>query len=188
MNGTLPFPHTRKFYHVQGPLGILSNFLIRPITVEGIVWPVGTEQFFQANKTQDAAMREHIRTKLTRPGQIKNFCSPGGGMGPLRPDWEYAVSGLAPEVIARNSDERGVVVELVKDFFMFQGLVAKFTQHPDLAQELLDTQDAYLVEDTQSVGSDPYWGNGPSGTGLNKLGRMLMLVRRDLPRMLRRGT
>jgi predicted NAD-dependent protein-ADP-ribosyltransferase YbiA (DUF1768 family) len=177
-------PQTIKFYHVHEPYGEFSNFLVRPIDVNDLTWPVGTEQFFHAMKTKDAAMQEHIRTKLSRPGQIKNFCGPGGGMGTLREDWDYSVQGLAPELIERFSDEQGIVIDRVKDHFMYQALVAKFTQHNDLAQLLLGTGEAHLIEDTQKVGSDPYWGNGPSGTGYNKLGRMLMLVRKALPRHL----
>ena len=177
-------PKVIKFYEVGAPYGELSNFYVRSIVVNSLTWPVGVEQAFQAMKTLDKDMQEYIRIKLTRPGQIKNFCSPGGGMGPMRPDWEHSVQGLDAAALQVFTDDRGLVVDLVKDHFMYQALTAKFTQHADLAKLLLGTGDAYLIEDTQKVGSDPYWGNGPSGTGYNKLGRMLMLVRKALPRHL----
>lgn len=170
-----------KFYHSQEPYGELSNFYVRSIVVGGVTWPVGTEQYFQAMKTQDDAIQEHVRTKLTRPGQIKNYCST---QITLRPDWEDSVP-MGAGFTALLSDDHGIVVDRVKDHFMYAALIAKFTQHKDLARVLLGTGDADLVEDTQKVGSDPYWGNGPSGNGLNKLGRMLQLVRKSLPRHLK---
>lgn len=168
-----------KFYESKGPYGEFSNFFVRSIVVDNLQWPVGTEQFFQAMKSDDPDVREYVRTKLSRPGQIKNFCT---NQVKLRADWELVVE-VGPQLEVHFSDERGLVVESVKDHFMYQGLIAKFTQHSDLGDILLGTGDAYLIEDTQRVGSDPYWGNGPSGTGLNKLGRMLMLVRKNLARL-----
>ena len=55
---------------------------------------------------------------------------------------------------------------------MYQALVAKFTQHEDLKERLLDTGKAYLVEHTKN---DAYWGDGLGG-GVNKLGQLLMQV------------
>lgn len=40
--------------------------------------------------------------------------------------------------------------------------LAKFTQHPDLAELLLATDDAEFVEDSPS---EPDWGIGPEGQG-----------------------
>ena len=178
-----------KFYEPRAPYGEFSNFLIRSIVVNGVTWPIGTEQFFQAMKTLDTDMQEHIRTKLTRPGQIKNFCSREAA-------WARCVpTGTSRSLSERRaeceffSDDKGLVEDRVKDHFMFQAPTAKFSQHPDLAKILLDTKDAYLIEGHPGRwGSDPYWGNGPSTNGLNKLGRMLMLVRKSLPRHLEVAT
>ena len=60
---------------------------------------------------------------------------------------------------------------------MRQADLAKFTQHPDLAELLLATGDVELVEDSPS---EPYWGIGPDGQGLNWAGRILMEVRQKL--------
>ncbi len=177
-------PTVIKFYHAKEPYGEFSNFYVRPIVVGNLNWPVGSEQYFQAMKSDDPDVQEFVRTKLSRPGQIKNWCSPGGaGSLTLRADWEDSVT-ITAKLVEQFSDDQGIVVDRVKDHFMFQALIAKFTQHEDLAKVLLGTEAAYLVEDTQKVGSDPYWGNGPSGNGLNKLGRMLVLVRHNLRRIL----
>jgi ribA/ribD-fused uncharacterized protein len=55
--------------------------------------------------------------------------------------------------------------------------LAKFTQHAELASWLLATDDAELVEDSTS---EPYWGIGPEGDGLNWAGRVIMEVREHL--------
>jgi ribA/ribD-fused uncharacterized protein len=55
--------------------------------------------------------------------------------------------------------------------------LAKFVQNPDLAELLLATGDAGLIEDSPS---EPYWGIGPDGNGLNWAGRVLMEVRKIL--------
>ncbi len=172
-------PNVIKFYYPNEPYGEFSNFYIRPIMVDTVQWPT-TEHFFQAAKSEDPQIQEYVRTQLKTPGKAKNYCTQ---QVQLRANWEYSVQGLSPVAIERLSDASGIVVEKVKDHIMFQALGHKFRQHEDLGKILLDTGDAILVEDTQKVGSDPYWGNGPSGNGLNKLGRMLMLVRISLRRL-----
>jgi N-glycosidase YbiA len=46
--------------------------------------------------------------------------------------------------------------EEVKETFMFNCVYAKFTQHEDLKNILLDTKDLYLNERAP----DSYWGDG----------------------------
>ena len=60
---------------------------------------------------------------------------------------------------------------------MRQAVRAKFTQHADLRQLLLDTGDAAIVEHTTN---DAYWGDGGDGRGRNVLGQILMSVRQEL--------
>ena len=67
--------------------------------------------------------------------------------------------------------------ESVKDNVMREAVMAKFSQHPDLAGLLLATGTARLVEHTQN---DSYWGDGGDGRGQNKLGKILMQVREQL--------
>jgi len=57
---------------------------------------------------------------------------------------------------------------------MEEVLYYKFTQHPALAQELIDTGDAILVEASPV---DAFWGMGPDRKGKNELGRALMRLR-----------
>jgi hypothetical protein len=70
----------------------------------------------------------------------------------LRPDWES-----------------------VKDNVMYEAVKAKFTQHEELKTLLLSTENSTLIEHTIN---DNYWGDG--GDGKNKLGKILMKVRKEL--------
>ena len=60
---------------------------------------------------------------------------------------------------------------------MYTAVLAKFQNNKDLAELLLATGDAMLVEHT---GKDAYWGDGGDGSGLNRLGGILMRVREEL--------
>lgn len=60
---------------------------------------------------------------------------------------------------------------------MYLGVKAKFSSYPLLTNLLLNTGDATLVEHTRN---DSYWGDGGDGTGMNRLGKILMQVREEL--------
>lgn len=57
---------------------------------------------------------------------------------------------------------------------MFAALLAKFSQHKQSRETLLNTKNAFLVEHSKK---DAYWGDGHSNGGLNRLGVLLMEVR-----------
>ena len=64
---------------------------------------------------------------------------------------------------------------------MYKALVAKFTQHEDLKEQLIATGNSFLVEHTKR---DKYWGDGGDGgnetKGRNMLGKLLVRVRNEL--------
>ena len=138
---------TIRFYRTDDPYGEFSNLSPHPIVVDGVVWPT-SEHFFQAQKFAGTEHEEAIRHASTPDKAAK--------MGrdrkrPLRADWE---------------EMRNDVMQLAT--------YCKFTQHPELRQLLLDTEDACLVEHTTN---DHYWGDGGDGSGQNMLGRILMEIR-----------
>jgi ribA/ribD-fused uncharacterized protein len=53
----------------------------------------------------------------------------------------------------------------------------KFELHREIREVLLSTGDEELVENAPS---DYYWGCGKDGSGLNRLGQILMAVRAEL--------
>lgn len=139
-----------RFYRVNEPYGEFSNFAPYPFELKGKVWPT-SEHYFQAQKFAGTDHEEAIR--LTKSPTV------AARMGrsrerPLRADWET-----------------------VKDEIMREALRAKFDQHPTLRSLLLKTGDAELVEHTKN---DRYWADGGDGTGQNRLGELLMELRRQL--------
>jgi hypothetical protein len=65
----------------------------------------------------------------------------------------------------------------IRSDIMLKALRAKFTQHPELQRDLLDTGSEELIEHTRN---DSYWGDGGDGVGQNKLGQLLMQIRNEL--------
>ena len=139
-----------RFYSVSEEYGHFSNFAGFSIDLDGRTWPT-SEHYFHAQKFKE---REHQEA-------IRKTASPmiAARMGrdrkkPLRKDWES-----------------------VKVSVMRKAVLAKFSQHAELCEELLATGDAKIVEHTER---DDYWGDGGDGSSKNMLGRILMEVREAL--------
>jgi ribA/ribD-fused uncharacterized protein len=61
---------------------------------------------------------------------------------------------------------------------MYKGLAQKFTKHEALKEKLLGTKDRKIVEHTER---DRYWADGGgNGKGKNRLGELLMRVRKEI--------
>ena len=144
---------TIRFYHSDQPWGDLSNFSAHAVFLHGKVWPT-VEHFYQAQKFAGTAQEESIRLKPT-PTLAKRYAAALSD-SPRRADWATA-----------------------KESVMLAALRAKFAQHPDLRDRLVNSRDRALVEHTEH---DAYWGDGADGTGLNRLGHLLMQVRSELQR------
>jgi ribA/ribD-fused uncharacterized protein len=143
---------TIYFYKVNEDYGCFSNFSPHPFVLEGEHWPT-SEHYFQAQK--------FFSTTLEYAEQIRLALSPmkAANMGrsrkyPIRSDWEEQ-----------------------KDIVMKKAVLAKFQTHKDIRDILISSGDSLLVEKTTS---DFYWGCGKDGTGLNKLGLILMEIRAKL--------
>ncbi len=142
---------TIYFYsQLDEPYGCLSNFSPHGFELDGLWWPT-SEHYFQAQKFVGTEHLEEIRLAKTPDDAAK--------MGrersrPLRKDWEE-----------------------VKDDVMERGLLCKFQTHKDIGQILLDTGDELIIEDAPY---DYYWGCGQDGSGKNRLGEILMIVRNRL--------
>ena len=67
--------------------------------------------------------------------------------------------------------------EKIKEGVMYDIVRLKFVSNPKLAKKLLETEDNLLVEG--NTWGDTYWGVCNS-TGKNKLGQILMTVRKEL--------
>lgn len=143
---------TLYFYGQTDDYAKFSNFAPYGIARDGVWWPT-TEHYFQAQKFDDPDYRERIRRAI-RPKEAKLLGTTR--KLPLRSDWE-----------------------IVKDGVMLDAVRIKFQTHEKLARLLLSTGRRLIVENAPT---DPYWGCGPDGSGLNKLGKILMTVRDELAR------
>jgi N-glycosidase YbiA len=146
-----PAPATRpiaKIDSFQGQYRFLSNFWPATVEFEGLVYP-DVEHAYQSAKTLDMAERRRIAA-LPTPAEAKK----AGEALKYRSDW--------------LSIKYDVMLECVR---------YKFTHHPDLAQKLLATGDAYLEEG--NTWNDQIWGVY-QGHGTNWLGKILMTIRAEL--------
>jgi len=128
----------------------LSNFHSSPIDVQGKLYPT-VEHWFQSQKFTDPIFQEKIRL-ASSPSKAKT-------LGKTRdPSFDETWNTRREDV-------------------MNEGLRAKFDQHSELKEKLLETGTALLQEQSPW---DSYWGTGRSGTGKNRMGYLLMQLRTEL--------
>lgn len=141
---------TIKFWGPSRENGYLSNFYRAPIKLDNCLWDT-SEHYYQAQKFLDERIKKMVCNQTTPKAAAKT----GRRRDlPVRPDWEK-----------------------VKEDYMLEALRAKFSQHYNLREKLLSTGDAFIVEDSPI---DYYWGIGKDGRGLNRLGHLLIQVRKEL--------
>jgi ribA/ribD-fused uncharacterized protein len=139
-----------NFNRVSDQYGEFSNFAPFKINIMGKVWPT-SEHYFQAQKCDDPFYQKEI-LQATTPKMAAEL---GRRLDlKIRDNWEQ-----------------------IKDDVMYEALSAKFTQHQNLKELLLSTDNAIIVEHTSR---DDYWGDGGDGSGKNMLGKTLMKVREEL--------
>ena len=138
------------FYGTKDVYGCFSNFSPHWIKLDGKSWPT-TEHYFQAQKFAGTPHEDAIRL-ASSPKQAAQMGR--DRKHPLRTDWES-----------------------VKNDVMRRAVKAKFEQHEEVRQTLLETGDAKIIENAPG---DYYWGIGTRGTGKNMLGVILMEVREQL--------
>ena len=136
----------------EGEYAFLSNFYFSPMIIDNVVYTTN-EHFFQAMKSFNPKERQAI-TLAPTPGKAKRL----GRKVSLRKDWED-----------------------IKEEVMLIGLRHKFS-NPDLRRKLLATGNEELIEGT--TWHDNYWGicncEACGGQGKNRLGKLLMQVRKEL--------
>lgn len=134
----------------DGEHRFLSNFFVIQVTYDGIDYP-STEHAFQAAKTLDLQEREKVR-KTPTCGKAKRM----GRTVTRRVDWDEIKIGIMRDLIRQKFSR---------------------AQYPDMADQLLATGDAPLVEG--NTWGDCFWGVC-GGMGKNHLGKILMEIREEL--------
>ena len=138
------------FYSKSREYSWLSNFSDHGFTLNGIRWP-SVEHFYQAQKYVGTEVAERIR-KAESTAKARKV-GQDRSLVP-RPDWD----GVKEEVMRR-------------------AVRAKFEQNRRLREQLLATEEEDLVHESKS---DLFWGRNPEGAGDNRLGVIIMEIRRDL--------
>lgn len=137
----------------SGPFRFLSNFYLSRIVVDSIIYN-SVENYFQAQKAEDPAMRTHIRNAA--PSQAKVL----GRKAMLVEGWE-----------------------LKKKFVMKTAVYHKFVQNEDLLSLLRGTGRAYLIEGNNwhdNYWGACWCAQCKTLEHKNMLGTLLMEVRREL--------
>lgn len=143
----------------------LSHFWPSPFVLDGETWPT-VEHYYQSQKSFEPNYRAAIRAAL-RPGDAKRLAArPEGPRRQTKRSW-FKSTGNQP-----RADWNDVKLDTMR-----RADHAKYAQNVQLAALLLATANAELIEDSPS---EPFWGTGPNGDGLNWAGRVLMEVRSAL--------
>lgn len=153
--GSYHLPTVIKFYNENEPYYEFTNFYQAPITMvfngKLFVFPT-SEHYYQAMKyVNEPNWQTHLFTILSNSSPRSAF--------------NYS---------RKNSFNQSF--HSIKDTIMYNAVLAKFTQNKKLGNLLKSTGNAELIENSTS---DFYWGIG-DGSGKNKLGKILMLVRSQL--------
>lgn len=141
------YPIREKIASLRGKYGFLSNFYDAPIEYNGVVYK-SSECAYQAEKCADEGEKAKFAEYDAKEAKKMSHRIK------MRPDWPEVKLGIMREI-----------------------LYAKFTQHPNLAQKLLETGDLYIEEGNKW--KDTYWGVC-DGVGENNLGKLLMEIRANL--------
>jgi N-glycosidase YbiA len=140
-----------RFYRTDEiPYGPFSNFSKHGFSSDGKYWPT-VEHYYQAQKFAGTTHAEELR--LAKSAHAAREIG-NDRSRPLRPDWDA-----------------------VREEVMWKALCRKFEEHPELRELLLSTGEEEIVEASPY---DSFWGEGPHGTGDNRLGQQLMRLRQML--------
>lgn len=127
-----------------------STFAKSPVNVGGKIYPT-LEHYFQSMKfPSDLEWQEAIRVSLT-PAKAK-------------------------QLGAQTDHEMDPSWDSKKESVMLTGLRAKFQQNSGLLEQLKSTGERALIE----ASTDAYWGEGRTGKGKNRYGKLLEQVRLEL--------
>ena len=138
------------YFSRTDPDQVFGAWSDHPFCLEDKEWPT-VEHYFQAMKFEDESYQEKIRQAADSKKARKLGRS---RLKKVRKDWKK-----------------------VKAVFMTRALYTKCKTYPNIAKELLETEDKKLVENSVY---DYYWGCGRDRRGTNKYGEVLMNVRNKL--------
>ncbi len=152
LHGSKCTTNTIYFYDKDKPYYELTNFYVRSIIIDGVTY-ISTEHYYQSQKFMPTYPLIY-QLIINQPSPRKALETAKKYNHLVRGDWHKGY----------------------KEKIMKIALRAKFSQHIDLKKILLSTNYKYLAEKTTI---DKEWGIGSDGTGKNKLGLLLMDLRKS---------
>ena len=180
------------FYNTTDPYGEFSNFYgIREnknfkLMLDGQSWK-STEHYYQSYKfrgsqaSTDSIEYADLIAETDTPTKTKALAKQKKLEG-TKDKWKLQPKNpIKLNELIEKYQKNGVIIrpdwEEIKDTIMKNVITAKFTQNPKLLKLLRGTKEQQIAEHTSR---DKYWGDGGDGSGLNKLGKMLMSIRDEL--------
>ena len=173
-----------RFYEKNNEYYEFSNFFDSSFELNNVKYR-NVEQYFQAQKFNDLEDEDSIEyfnliIEADSPQKVKSL----GSQKVFYRGNNWCINknkpelGLLNDIITKFKNKVSIVDDWddIKDKIMYKGLKKKF-KNEDLKQLLLDTDDKILIEDSPR---DYYWGIGKDDTGENKLGELLMKLRKRL--------
>lgn len=156
----------------EKPFGCFSNLYRRPIQIEGVEYPT-VEHAYQSLKPRDVRVRNWL---LEAPAP--SLVALGAHVLPSDEPDPTMVMGRVADALLGFHTRPGW--SRLRYPWMLACLMAKFSQHQDLADLLISTENAEIIE-AGRIDDDAgrRWGI-VNGRGANYLGRMLMRVRGNL--------
>lgn len=138
------------FYKEFGEYGYLANYSPYGFIVDGVYYPTA-EHYYQSEKFDDVKIKNQIIA-----------CS----------------TPKEASMIGRRRDlPRKKNFHDQKLFVMYQGVLEKFRQNPDIRSKLIESRNQEIREMTVK---ENYWGMGPLLDGENHMGKILMMVREQV--------
>jgi len=137
-------------YYFRGKYHQLSNFFPAGFQKDGKRWPTA-EHYFQAMKFKGVDEDYVERIRLAKTPELAKQMGRTRKI-PIRWNWR-----------------------VIKEKVMYEALKLKFA-NPAMKEALLRTKKQGLIENSP----DEYWGIGKSGQGQNRLGILLMRLRKEL--------
>jgi N-glycosidase YbiA len=167
------------FYTTKGDYGCFSNFSHHSVSIVDMRWKT-SEHAYQALKFYPH--KRDVMQLIQDASSPRAAADLGRSYKPINPKWEdrlHADRNPLFEVMVDDSRGKALALERHKDLAMYRVLLAKFKQNKGAREVLVRTENRPLIEDSPI---DSYWGWGPRKDGVNRLGKILMLVRLELRR------
>jgi ribA/ribD-fused uncharacterized protein len=126
----------------------LDNWSAHAVIMDGVVYPTAEHAYHCGKFAQDSDAQRRTRQALS----------------------PYLAKGVSREFVHYVTDDW----DNLKVPHMTNVLIAKLSQHREVREILQSTAGSMLIEGSPT---DPFWGTGPDGLGLNTLGKLWMMLR-----------